>query len=62
MFDDYWRINCRSQNSAGKWTVKIPYFWRSAIPGKYLEVLILPDDGGSQKERLRWATRGPHHS
>jgi hypothetical protein len=26
MFDDYWRINCRSQNSVGKRTVKTPYF------------------------------------
>ena len=61
MFDDYWRINCRSQNSAGKRTVKIPYFWKSAIRGKYPEVPILPDAGGSQKGRLRWATMGPHH-
>lgn len=38
MFDDYWRINCQSHNSAGKRTVKIPYFWRSAIHGKHLEV------------------------
>jgi hypothetical protein len=61
MFDDYWRINCQSQNSVGKRTIKIPYFRRSAIPKKYPEVPILPDDGGSQEERLRWATRGPHH-
>ena len=60
MFDDYWRINCRSQNSAGKRTVKIPYFWRSVIRGKHPEVSILSDAGGSQKGRLRWATRGPH--
>jgi hypothetical protein len=31
------------------------------FPKKYPEVPTLPDDGGSQKERLRWATRGPHH-
>jgi hypothetical protein len=61
MFDDYWRINCRSQNSAGKRTVKTPYFWRSAIPGKYPEVVILLEDGISQRERLRCATKGPHH-
>jgi hypothetical protein len=53
MFDDYWRINCRSQNSAGKRTVKTPYFWRSAILGKYPKVPILPEDGSSQKERAR---------
>jgi hypothetical protein len=53
MFDDYWRINCRSQNSAAKRTVKTPYFWRSAILGKYSEVPILPEDGSSQKERAR---------
>jgi hypothetical protein len=52
-FDDYWRINCRSQNSAGKRTVKTPYFGRLAILGKYPEVSILPEDGGSQKERAR---------
>jgi hypothetical protein len=51
MFGDYWRINCQSQNSAGKRSVKTPYFWRSTIPGKYPEVPILPGDGSSQKER-----------
>jgi hypothetical protein len=53
MFDDCWKINCRSQNSAGKRTAKTPYFWRSAIPGKYPKVPILPEDGSSQKERPR---------
>ena len=61
MFDDYWRINCRSQNSAGKRTVKIPYFGRTKIPRNYPEVPILSDDGGSRKGRLRWTRRGPHH-
>jgi len=60
MFDDYWRINCRSQDSAGKRTVKIPYFWRSEAPEEKTKVNILPEDGASQKGRLRWATRGPH--
>ena len=60
MFHDYWRINCRSQNSAGKKTVKIPYFWRSAVPGEHRRVPISPEDGGSQKGSQRWATRGPH--
>jgi hypothetical protein len=61
MFDDYWRACCRSQDSAGKRTIKTPYFWRSAILGKYLEIHISSEDGSSQKERARWATRGPHH-
>ena len=61
MFDDYWRINCRSQDSAGKSIVKTPYFWRSSIQGNYAEAPILSDAGGSQKGRQRWATRGPHH-
>jgi hypothetical protein len=53
MFDDYWRIHCRSQGSAGKRTVKTPYFWISAIHGKYPEVPIWLEDGSSQKERAR---------
>ena len=61
MFDDYWRINHRSQNSAGKRTVKIQYFGRSRIHRKYTEVPILSEDGGSQKESRRGATGGPHH-
>jgi hypothetical protein len=61
MFDDYWRIHSRSQDSAGKRTVKIQYFWRPAILGKYPEIHISPKDGSSPKERARWATRGPHH-
>jgi hypothetical protein len=28
MFDDHWRISCRSQDSAGKRTIKKPYFGR----------------------------------
>jgi hypothetical protein len=53
MFDDYWRIHCRSQDFAGKRTVKIQYFGRSAILKKYPEVPILLDDRSSQKERAR---------
>jgi hypothetical protein len=53
MIDDYWRIHCRSQNSAGKKTIKIQYFWRPAIPGKYPEVTISPEDGSCQKERAK---------
>jgi hypothetical protein len=33
--------------------VKTPYFWRSAILGKYPEVPILPGDGSRQKVRAR---------
>jgi hypothetical protein len=47
MFDDYWRIHCRSQDSVRKRTVKIQYFGRPAIPRKYPEVPILPEDEGS---------------
>jgi hypothetical protein len=53
MFHDYWRTHCQSQDSAGKRTVKTPYFRRSAIPGKYLEIHISSEDGSSQKERAR---------
>jgi hypothetical protein len=53
MFDDYWRIHCRSQDSAGKRTVKTPYIRRPAILGKYPEIHILSKDGSSQKERAR---------
>jgi hypothetical protein len=60
MFDDYWRTCCRSQDSAGKRIVKTPYFWRSAILGKYPKIHILSDDESSQKERARGAARGPH--
>jgi hypothetical protein len=58
MFEDYWRINCRSQDSARKRTVKIPYFWRSTIRDKYTEVPILPEDGDSQEENLRGPDKG----
>jgi hypothetical protein len=61
MFDDYWRACCRSQDSAGKRTVKTTYFWSSAILGKYLEIHISSVDRSSQKKRARWAARGPHH-
>jgi hypothetical protein len=61
MFEDFWRINYRSQDSVGKRTVKIPYFWRSTIRDKYTVVPILPEDGDSQEENLRGPTGGPHH-
>jgi hypothetical protein len=61
MFDDYWRINCRSQISAGKSTVKALYFWSTKNISEKTDVPILSEDGLSQKGRLRWARRGPHH-
>ena len=62
MFYNYWRIVHRSQNSAGKRSVKIPYLRRSALPGNYRKVPILPEDGESQKGSRRRATMGPHHA
>ena len=66
MFYNYWRIKYRTQNSAGKRTVKIPYLRISALPGKHQRVLISPEDGESQKESRRgphgthtWSRRGP---
>jgi hypothetical protein len=61
MFDDHRRTCCRSQDSAGKWTVKSPYFWRPTILGKYPEIHILPEDESSQKEGAKGAPGGPHH-
>ena len=61
MFHYYWRIIHRSQKSDGKSIVWTPYFWRSAVRGKYAEGLIFPDDGASQKGRPRRAAMGPPH-
>lgn len=61
MFHYYWRIIHRSQKSDGKGIVWTPYFWRSAVRGKYAEGLIFPDDGASQKGRPRRAAMGPPH-
>src|SRR3954452_23548940 len=59
MFDDFNRICCRSWNSAGKVTIKTPYFGRSINSGKIPEVPIFSDDEGSQKGESRWATMAP---
>ena len=61
MFDDHWIINCRSQISAGKNNVKALYFWSTKNISEKTDVPILSEDGLSQKGRLRWARRGPHH-
>jgi hypothetical protein len=44
MFDDYWRICYRSQDSAGKRTIKTPYFRRLENSKKIPENYILPED------------------
>jgi hypothetical protein len=55
MFNNHWRICCRSQDSARKRTIKGPYFEEHKnsrkLPGNY----ILPKDSGSQKEESRGA-------
>ena len=61
MFDEYWKINCRSQISAGKSNVKALYFSSTKNISEKTDVPILSEDGLSQKGRLRWARRGPHH-
>ena len=40
MFDDYWIINCRSQISARKSTVKTLYFWSSEISSRIQKFLF----------------------
>ena len=60
MFDDYWRINHRSQNSVGKSTIKTPILRRSVFDGKHSEAPIIPDDGGA-KRGAKVGPRGPHH-
>jgi hypothetical protein len=60
MFDDHWRICYRSQDSAGKRTVKTPCFRRSGNSRKIPENYILPEDWRSQKEVARGATGQAH--
>ena len=59
MFHDYWRIAHRSQDSAGKSTVRMQYFGRPTIDGNYTENPIFPEDEDSQKEEPRRAAMGP---
>jgi hypothetical protein len=56
MFDDHWRICCWSQDSAGKRTIKAPYFEDQENSIKIPENYIFPEDSGSQKEEARGAT------
>ena len=53
IFDDYWRIDQRSQNFARKMTIRTPYLQRSELREKHQEPPISPYDGGSQE--------GSHH-
>ena len=61
MFHDHWGIIHRRLNSAGKRTVKIPYFWRPTESGANTEDLIFANKGVSQKGSRRRAASGPHH-
>jgi len=60
MVDDYWGINCRSQDSAGKRTIRGAYSRRPEKPEDQKINVFAPDPGGSQKGRLVWARSGPH--
>jgi hypothetical protein len=53
MFDDHWRICCRSQDSAGKRTVKTPYFGRSRNSKKlyFTRRLKKPEGEGERGHR-----------
>ena len=59
MFHDYLGIAHRSQDSAGKSTVRMQYFGRSTIDGNYTENPIFPEDEDSQKEEPRRAAMAP---
>ena len=61
MFHDYWRIAYRSQDSAGKSTVRMQYFGRSTVDGNYMKNPIFPEDEGSQKGEPRGPEVGPPH-
>jgi hypothetical protein len=54
------RICCRSQDSAGKRTIKGPYFEYQENLRKIPRNYILPKDSGSQKEESRGARGQPH--
>jgi hypothetical protein len=44
MFDDHGRICCQSQDSAGKRTIKTPYFEDQENPRKIPKNYILAED------------------
>jgi hypothetical protein len=60
MFDDYWRICCRSQDSAGKGPSRLHISEDQENSRKILENYILPKDSGSQKEESKGARGQPH--
>jgi hypothetical protein len=55
MFDDHWRICSRSQDSAGKRTIKAPYFEDQENSRKIPKNYIFPEYSGSHKEEARGA-------
>ena len=61
MVDDFWSMDCCSQDSDGKGAVWRQNSRRSENPEKYTENPIFPEDEESQKGGWRWATGGPHH-
>jgi hypothetical protein len=60
MFDDHWRICCWSQDSAGKRTVKTPYFRRSEKFQKIIFYQKTEEAGRRRREEQqgRLITRG----
>jgi hypothetical protein len=55
MFDDRWRICCRSQDSTGKGPSRHHISEDQENSRKIPENYILPKDSGSQKEEARGA-------
>jgi ribosomal protein S24E len=55
MFDDRWRICCRSQNSAGKGPSRHHISEDQENSRKIPKNYILPKNSGSQKEEAREA-------
>jgi hypothetical protein len=60
MFDDHWRICCRSQDSAGKGPPRHHILEDQENSRKIPKNYILPKDSGSQKEESKGARGQPH--
>jgi hypothetical protein len=60
MFDDHWRICCRSQDSAGKGLSRHYILEDQENSRKIPENYILPKDSGIQKEESRGAREWAH--
>jgi hypothetical protein len=58
MFDDHWRICCLSQDSAGKRTIKAPYFEDQEILEKYQKIIFYQ----KTEEARRRKREGPQGS